>query len=248
MSLTQELNNEDTLTAETAVSDSVTALVGEGKKYRTVEDLAKAYINADMHINELRDDLEERKRNEKMLEDILTEIRAQPNTNADAQEHNSTAQSSNMTPEQVANITKATLKQQTDQQRADANVQRSLQMLDQHYGSRAATMEAFKAVATDTETKKILDSTASTNPELLFRMMTNGQAAPAPVSNSPGVTRTASGVRPATSVALPWSEAQRLRKSDNPKDRAAYNTVEYRARIESAAAEAAAKGIDYFAT
>jgi hypothetical protein len=33
-------------------------LVGEGKKYKTVEDLAKAYANADSHINELKTDLQ----------------------------------------------------------------------------------------------------------------------------------------------------------------------------------------------
>lgn len=45
--------------ADKAQNDDVTidTLVGEGKKYRDINELAKAYVNADGHIDELRRDL-----------------------------------------------------------------------------------------------------------------------------------------------------------------------------------------------
>jgi hypothetical protein len=39
-------------------NNALEQLVGEGKKYKTAEDLAKAYANADSHINELKTDLQ----------------------------------------------------------------------------------------------------------------------------------------------------------------------------------------------
>lgn len=49
----------DIFNPEATPSDNaLEQLVGEGKKYKTVEELAKAYANADNHIGELKSDLQ----------------------------------------------------------------------------------------------------------------------------------------------------------------------------------------------
>jgi len=51
--MTEEQVLGETLTEDAAQSDPVAELVGEGKKYATVEELAKAKIHADNHIQTL---------------------------------------------------------------------------------------------------------------------------------------------------------------------------------------------------
>ena len=45
--------------AQDTAEPTVDQLVGEGKKYATVDDLAKAYANADMFIGQLKTDVVE---------------------------------------------------------------------------------------------------------------------------------------------------------------------------------------------
>lgn len=240
MGLTDQVN-------ENPADNAIDALVGEGKKYKDANELARAYTNANMHINELRDDLDGMRRNDGLLNEVLEEVKRQPSERAEPDDNAASAAPS-MTKEEVANIARAAINETTVQQTAEQNMQRSLTMLDQHYGGRDGTANALKELSSDPQTKDLIDSMANTNPELLYRTVTGAQEAPKHTpSNTPGVQVSASSRPPATNVDISWSEAQRLRKGD-VKERAVYNSVEFRQRMERSSADAEAKGIDYFAT
>mgnify|MGYP000205087855 CR=1 FL=1 len=63
-----------TTPATQTTSDIVSALVGEGKKYKTLDDLAKGYINADGFIEQLKAEnreLKEKATAAKTVDDVI---------------------------------------------------------------------------------------------------------------------------------------------------------------------------------
>ena len=50
-------------------------LVGEGKKYNSANDLAKAYHHINIHVDELKSDLDQYKGGKELLNEVLDEIR-----------------------------------------------------------------------------------------------------------------------------------------------------------------------------
>ena len=50
-------------------------LVGEGKKYSSANDLAKAYHHINIHVDELKSDLDQYKGGKELLNEVLDEIR-----------------------------------------------------------------------------------------------------------------------------------------------------------------------------
>ena len=70
-------------TATQTQSEIVVALVGEGKKYKTVDDLAKAYINADDFIEKLKaenHELKEKATAAKTIDDVLERLQQRQTT------------------------------------------------------------------------------------------------------------------------------------------------------------------------
>lgn len=72
-----ETTTTEQQTTSTQEASALAALVGEGKKYKTVDDLAKAYVHADTFIenikrenSELKEDLTKRLSAEQILEEI----------------------------------------------------------------------------------------------------------------------------------------------------------------------------------
>ncbi len=70
-------------TATQTQSDIVAALVGEGKKYKDVSDLAKAYVHADDFIEKLKaenHELKEKAAAAKTIDEVLERLNQQQNT------------------------------------------------------------------------------------------------------------------------------------------------------------------------
>mgnify|MGYP003631509838 CR=1 FL=1 len=68
---------------EVTGADALAELVGEGKKYATVEDLAKGAVNAQQHIGTLEQEtanLREQTSSAKSIEDVLKAIQGTPQT------------------------------------------------------------------------------------------------------------------------------------------------------------------------
>ena len=66
---------------EVSGADALAELVGEGKKYATVEDLAKGNLNAQQHIGTLEHEtasLREQSSSAKSIEDVLKAIQGTP--------------------------------------------------------------------------------------------------------------------------------------------------------------------------
>ncbi len=128
--------------ADQAQNDDVTidTLVGEGKKYRDVSELAKAYINADSHIEELRRDLAQsraRSDAEKNQEPVVPTQQQQSDPTPAVTER---PQSN----EDLRTLVGRELEALTQSKKFEQNVESTAQTLVQHFGDAQKANQAVK--------------------------------------------------------------------------------------------------------
>jgi hypothetical protein len=133
---------------QTEQAGIIDALVGEGKKYKTVEDLAKGYNNADNFINQLkteqdqlRSELDKRLTAEEMVEQIKREREEQQRASQSTQE-NTTSQ---LDPEALSKLISNTIDQRDTAKTAQANIAAVDAKIKSIYGDKAAEVFQKKA-------------------------------------------------------------------------------------------------------
>lgn len=144
-------------TAGTVPADSslVPVLVGEGRKYKTVEDLAKAHMHADEFIETLKSenaDFREKLKGATTMDQVLERLSKKedlPTTPA-----TSTPDIAKLVRETVTGL-------ETEKVRA-SNLHRSDAMLKEIFGDKA--QEVFESQASTPELKAALTSLASVDP------------------------------------------------------------------------------------
>lgn len=255
--LTGELEQEainsiaDAAVTEQEVKDYFNDLVGEDKKYKSPQDLAKAYIHADLHIRELRDKLDDLQSNDDLLKEVLQELKTKPTQNDPPAPANSPAPADRSDDVDIGKIVSEELNKRQQQEAAKRNRDLSLSMLDKYYGSRDKALEAIRAKINGNDVvKEVINKLGDTAPEEAFRYITGEAPGTDHTSdtgqpNTPGVTSGPSAhTLVEASSKFTWSYCQELRKKD-PKT---YNSPEFRAKIERAVAAAERNGKDFFAT
>lgn len=246
--LTDALNA--TTPGGTDTTDFLAALVGPDKKYKTEADLAKGYVNADIHIRELQDKLDDKTHQEGLLKEVITTLRAPnatntANTNAAPVQTPAPVQVPAVTPEAISTVVDAALQKKEYERIAHANIDKSMEILCEAYGSKEAAMVAVnKLTANDKNLHTIVNDLSKTNPDACLRFITANSPPVKVVSNTPGVDKggSAAAAMPLDGK-LTYSAAQRIRK-ENPK---LYKSPEFRAQMEKAVANAVARGEDFFA-
>ena len=226
-------------------------LVGEGKKYSNPSQLARAYINADMHLNELREKLDEKNKQETLLNEVLATLRDQKPVEATYEEvtpdYTAAGSAPNGTQDIEALVDKR-LKERTTQEQRSSNMQKSFSLLREVYGSDYSAKDAFiKAHNNDASVIRVLDDLAATNPEALKRFILGTVP---PESKGGALNTPAMQDRGSASAMIPTTNGfnadyvRKIRK-ENP---ATYNSKEFRDRLERAVTESMAQGKDFFAT
>ena len=225
--------------------DFIQNLVGDDKKYKTANDLAKAYHHANMHIDELKSDLDEYKGGKELLNEVLDEIRS---SNTEEREEVSVAQKTQIEPriqtDNVAKIVDEEFAKREVLAAKKANVETSMNKLREMYGSDTNVKVAVsKAIGNDGNVKRVIDDLSKTSPDSMVKFITGiSPVEQAPQSNTPGVD--ASAAPPiAFEGELTWTKCREVRKS-NPK---LYSSPQFRLQIEAAANKAAERGVDFFA-
>lgn len=230
------------------VENYVEALVGDGKKYKSVEELAKAYINADMHINELKTSLDELKKKDGSLDEIVNLLRNQPVPPAPGPQPPARSEppAQTLKPEDITKSVETVLNEREKKNKIEFNKSESMRLLGEKYGSEEGAVLALKKVINgDATIREVVDRLGSSNPEALLKFMASQLPELTDGPNTPGALGkpSAAAVLP-TGKGLTWSGAQQIRK-DNPK---LYKSPAFRAQLEQAAAAAAKNGIDFYKT
>lgn len=128
--------------ADQAQNDDVTidTLVGEGKKYRDENELAKAYANADSHIAELRRDLAQARAKsdaEKNQEPVVQTQQHQPDPAPAVTERPQNT-------EDLRTLVGRELEALTESKRFEQNVETTAQTLIDHFGDAQKANQAVK--------------------------------------------------------------------------------------------------------
>jgi hypothetical protein len=156
------------------LSESVAILVGEGRKYKTIDDLAKAYLNADEFVEKLKGEnatLREELTKAKTLDDVLKRLKDEPS--AGTQDRSD--QSQGLTAQDVAKIVSNAITGHETAKIRQANLQASDAAMKKLYGDKAA--EVFAKAATTPELRKALTELASVSPDKFVAVFQPAQAA-----------------------------------------------------------------------
>lgn len=136
-----------------------TALVGESGKYKTPDELAKAYIHADTFIEQLKAEnatLRTKTQEAKTLDDVLEQLqRKQQTTSEDTPQGLDVSQVAEIVKQQLTGMETAKVRQ-TNLAKADA-------VMKEKFGEKAA--EIYNKKATTPELKKIYKELAEVDPD-----------------------------------------------------------------------------------
>jgi len=148
---------------DTQTSDIVSALVGEGKKYKTLDDLAKGYINADGFIEQLKAEnreLKEKATAAKTVDDVLQRLNQQQT----AQEGDpSPAPTKGVDVAELSKLVEATVTGLETQKQRRSNMLKADAKMKEVFGEKAG--EKFAEVAATPELQKIYTELASVDPD-----------------------------------------------------------------------------------
>lgn len=141
------------------------ALVGETQKYKTPEDLAKAYANADSFIEQLKEEnrlLREKAESAKTIDDVLERI-----STSKAREQEDTPVPT-LNEETISALVEKTISGRETAKTRTNNLLEADRLMKEKFGEKAA--EVFKAKATDSATAKVYMELASVSPQEFVKL------------------------------------------------------------------------------
>ncbi len=206
----------------------LTRLVGDGKKYNDNEALAKAYANADIHIHDLEDKLDELKDNQTSIEAVLEEIRKPPvEEGEDAQ---GTPAVTPVDPKEINELVDQRITAAQEKAIAEQNTQSTLDLLTKHYGSRDAGLRAVnKAIDGNPVFKETVDKLGYSNPNAALEFVVS-RAPREGGSNTPGLGGESADTIIASGEEFTYSYCKKVRKEDEKL----YRSPSFRQRMEDA--------------
>lgn len=137
-----------------------TALVGESQKYKTPEDLAKAYTNADQFIETLKEEnrkLREQAAAAKTIDEVLERMSKQSGA-----PENDNPPVQGIKPEDVQQLVEKTLESRDAASRKKANLDLADKLMKEKFGGKAG--EIFQQRANSPEKVKALMDLAAIDP------------------------------------------------------------------------------------
>lgn len=226
---------------QTETENYLADLVGEGKKYSTIEEAAKALAKKARHADEfietlkvekqqVLNELAETKGKVQTAQELLELMRerepAGNNISTDSLEE---TPRQSMTQEDVAKTIDGILQQREAQAKRKAAFESSFEKLTEAFGSAAAAKERVASfIAADPANKVIVDTVGISNPAKLIKMIKEDLGEPeefSPARDTGSVTR----FDKATS-GLTWSKAKEIKKSTP----ALYNSVKFQKKLQEA--------------
>lgn len=151
----------------TTDSNLLSALVGESQKYKTVDDLAKAYVNADGFINQLKEEnrqLREQAAAAKTIDEVLERLSKQDKAPVDDNP------SASIKPEDVQQLVEKTLQSREVHQVRTNNLLAADKLMKDKFGEKAEEM--FKQRASTPEKAKALMELAAIDPNEFVALFT----------------------------------------------------------------------------
>lgn len=157
----ENTNSETTKPSATTESNMFTALVGEQQKYKTPEDLAKAYANADGFIETLKEEnrrLREQTAQAKTIDEVLERMSQQ-----DRKPMDDTPAPQGISPDAVQQLVEKTLRDRQSQDVRTQNLLKADRLMKEKFGEKAE--QIFKQRAGNDAKQKLMMEFAATDPD-----------------------------------------------------------------------------------
>lgn len=215
------------------VPEELTDLIGEGKKYKSLEDALRSVPHAQDHISRLERELAE------MREDLGKRLSAEEALNKILEQRQSREEEGtpppDFSPDTLKNLVKDTYKEVTDDERRARNVEQADKAVRDKWGDKAADMLALKAQELGVGIK-FLQDTASHSPKAFYNLV-GLEGGPKQQDHSfesrQGSVNTAGMEQNSGSVPYSYKWYQQMRKQD-PKQ---YYTPKVQMEMHRKAAE-----------
>lgn len=150
------------------IPEEVTALIGEGRKYKSLEDALRSVPHAQGHISnlekelaELREDLNKRLSAEEAMQKILEARNSRNDEGTPPPE---------FTPEALKDLVRNTYKDMTAEDKAALNIEQADKAMREKWGEKAGDMLAQKAQELGVSLKFLQDA-ASTSPQAFYNLI-----------------------------------------------------------------------------
>lgn len=179
----QEVSPQPVVVQQPALPPEVVEYVGEGKKYKSVEDALKSVPHAQSHIQTLEEklaaaeaELAKRRTAEELLEDIKQGVQ-QPGT---------TIPKVDLSTDAVSEIVRTALQQEKIAEKQRNNVNSVAENFISTFGDKAKAQEAYEKIAQENGlTVGQLNNLAATSPDAVLKLagITRGAA---PVAKTTG--------------------------------------------------------------
>lgn len=234
----EELNSVDkpTQTSQQTQEEFLAKYVGEGKKYKSVEDLAKAYANAETFIDTLKtekqtlqQEMQTKLASAKTIEDIMSALTTtQQTTQSTSTEQTNTP---TITAEDIAKMVETTLSQRQQVELIKVNQTKTWDALTKAFGTKD---NAKKAVAdyigTDATKRELVDKMGSYTPDDLVELIK--------LKQKKDVVNFSEPADVASDMTLPtgdlsWAQVKQIKKQ-NPS---LFKSREFQKRLHKLAAE-----------
>jgi hypothetical protein len=154
-------NQTTTQPAATTDGQLFTALVGENQKYKTPDDLAKAYANADQFIETLKEEnrkLREQTAAAKTIDEVLERMSKQSNA-----PENDNPPVQGIRPEDVQQLVEKTLAGRETAKAKETNLLLADRLMKDKFGEKAS--DVFKQKASSPDKARILMDLAANDPQ-----------------------------------------------------------------------------------
>lgn len=214
------------------------ALVGEGKKYKTVEDLAKAYAHADVHITKItseKAEIEERAKTMEAQLEILNKLATNPTPTTQGTTTPAVETNAKEDPKEgdIEAKIRSTVEQLGEEQKRAANTQKVDAALIERFGESEKATEFLKTKAAELGLGvKFLTDLAASSPMAFFATVgleaTQPKSDSAPKSTVNAAALGATAVKPNT-----YAWYQQLRR-DN---KALYNSAKIQMQMHQDASK-----------
>ena len=184
---TNDVQNQDNQQPVFQIPTEAAELVGDGKKYSSVEDALKSVPHAQKHIQTLeselaaaREELAKRKTAEELLDEIKSGIQPQ-----------ATPAGSEFDQDKLLQLVDQTLEQKERQRAAKTNAESVANKFTEKFGDKAE--EAFLTIAKEAGlTVQQLNSLAMNSPKVVLKLAGFGDSADKPPAHSSGSLNTQS--------------------------------------------------------
>lgn len=150
------------------IPDELTAIIGEGKKYKSLEDALRSVPHAQGHISnlekelaELREDLTKRLSSEEAMQKILEARDSRSDEGTPPPE---------LTPEALRDMVKNAYKEMTAEEKATHNVEQADKAMRDKWGDKAGEVLAQKAAELGVSLQ-FLENAASASPQAFYNLI-----------------------------------------------------------------------------